>query len=406
VGRISAAVIDQGLSTATNFLLTLVAAKMLGVRDFGAFGVAYTVAVLIVGSARAAVASPALVLQEDAGRDDADGPLGAALATGLASGAAVAIAALFCHSDVRAVLLALAAVLPLVLVQDTGRLVEFAELQPTRALTLDVIWTIAMVAGLIALAASGVHATATLLLLVWGAAGGLSGLWTLWQHGRRIPRPSLHWLRHSWHYAWRYFVVFASTLGAFQVSALLLGVVSGVQAVGAVQAVQVLFGPLQNLSTGLMVAFVPDTTADTPLRDQRARLLGVTLCLTAIALAITGMVMVLPDNVGEMVLGDSWSPAKPLILAAGLCAAGFGITSGPMIGLRAARAVHESLVVGLQTSAFQLVIPVVGAVLADERGFMWGLVATWVIGIAMWVHLYRAVEGGRPVRPTPVGAGT
>jgi O-antigen/teichoic acid export membrane protein len=401
-GRVSASVIDQGLSTATNFLLTLLAAKLLGTRDFGAFSVAYLVAVAIVGSARAGVGSPALVLQRHATRDHAAGPLGSALTAGLVSGAVVALAALPCSPHVRPVMLALAVVLPGILVQDTGRLVAFAELLPARALVLDVIWAVAMVAGIAGAAALHIRETPATLVLIWGGAGTLSALWSLWTHGRRVPRPTITWLRHSWHFAWRYFVVFATTLGAFQVSALLLGVVSGVAAVGAVQAVQVLFGPLQNLATGLMNAFVPETTEDTPLRELRGRVMACSVALTGIALAIMAVGLVVPRELGEAFLGDSWDHARSLLVPAGLGAAMFGVCSGPVIGLRAARAVHETLVVGVQISTFQVVVPVLGAVLADQRGFMWALVGTWIAGAVLWLRCYRSIERGTPVRPTPV----
>jgi O-antigen/teichoic acid export membrane protein len=400
--RVSASVIDQALSTATNFLLTLLAAKLLGTGDFGAFSVAYLVAVAIVGSARAGVGSPALVLQRHATRDNAAGPLGSALTTGLVSGGVVALAALACTAHVRPVMLALAVVLPGILVQDTGRLVAFAELLPSRALVLDVIWTIAMIVGLVAAAVLDVRETPATLVLIWGGAGTLSALWSLWTHGRRIPKPTITWLQHSWHFAWRYFVVFATTLGAFQVSALLLGVVSGVAAVGAVQAVQVLFGPLQNLATGLMNAFVPETTEDTPLRELRSRVIACSVALTTIALTIMVVGLVVPKELGEAFLGDSWEHARSLLVPAGLGAAMFGVCSGPVIGLRAARAVHETLVVGVQIATFQVVVPVLGAVVDDQRGFMWALVGTWIAGSVLWLRCYRSIESGTPVRPTPV----
>jgi O-antigen/teichoic acid export membrane protein len=396
VGRVSASVLDQGLSTATNLLITLVAAGVLGVRGFGTFGVAYLVAVAVVGSVRAAIGSPALVLQDAAARDHASAPFGAALTTGLITGGLVALAALGSGPGLRGPLLALAVVLPGILIQDTGRLVEFAALRPGRALVLDVIWAVALVLGLVVVGTQ-TRFTATSLLLIWGGSGSLSALWTLWKHGRRLPRPSIHWLHECWEYAWRYLVVFASTLGVFQVTTLILGGISGVAAVGAVRASQVLFGPIQNLATGLMVALVPETSMDTPLRAQRNRLFVVSTMLTFVALAITGVGLLLPDSLGEAILGKSWGSARDLLVPAGLGAAMFGVASGPVIGLRAARAVHESLVVGLQISAFQFVVPVAGAVLADESGYMWALVITWILGTALWWRCYFAIERDWPV---------
>lgn len=395
IGRVSASVVDQGLSTATNLSITLVGAQVLGVHDFGTFGVAYLVAVAVAGSVRAGLGSTALIFQDDAARDDAARPLGAAVATGLAMLALVGVTGWLVGGELRAPLLALAITLPGMLVQDTGRLVEFAALQPAKALVLDVIWAVALIAGLVGVAAFA-RLTPALLILVWGGSGTLSGLWTLWAHGRRIPRPSLAWFHHSWEFAWRYLIVFASTLGVFQVTTLIVGGISGVAAVGAVRATQVLFGPIQNLAAGLMVAFVPETSADTPLRAQRGRVIFVSALLTLVAGLITLVAVLMPDSLGELVLGDSWAEARPLLVPAGLSAMLFGVTSGAVVGMRAARAAHESLVIGLQISGFQFVIPVVGALVGDERGYLWSLVITWILGTVLWWRGYLVREAAEP----------
>ena len=114
------------------------------------------------------------------------------------------------------------------------------------------------------------------------------------------------------------------------------------------------------------------------------------------ALGITAVALVMPDSLGEALLGDSWDAARGLILPAGISAAMFGATSGAVIGLRAARAAHETLVIGLQMTAFQAVIPTLGAVLDDERGFLWSMVLVWVIGSLVWWRCYLAIEARGP----------
>jgi hypothetical protein len=152
---------------------------------------------------------------------------------------------------------------------------------------------------------------------------------------------------------------------------------------------------VQNLATAMLVAFVPEISLETPLRDQRSRLLFVSVALTVIALAITGVALLLPDSLGEALLGDSWDGAHRLLLPAGLSAAFFGATSGAVIGLRAARAAHETRVIGLQMTAFQAVVPVIGAVVDDARGFLWCLVLTWVLGTGLWWRCYLRIESGK-----------
>lgn len=396
--RVSASIVDQVISTGTNVVITLSAAQLLGASSFGAFSTAYLVAVATIGCSRAAIGSPALVFQPDALRDGGREPFGASLACGMATAAVVAAAAaLLTDGALRGALLVVAASLPGLLVQDAARLVEFAAQRPGGALVLDVCWAVLIIAGFGAMALADVDPSAAVLLGLWGAAGTGSAVVAI-ARNRRLAAPSLAWLRRTWGFGWRYLAVYVSTLGALQIAIVALGGISGVAAVGAVAAVQILFGPLQNLATGLMVVFVPAVGPGTPLRGQRPRVVAGSLMLAALAALIGVVAALVPDEVGEAVLGASWDGARRLILPATLNAVMFGLTSGPVIGLRAARAVQESLSVGVRMAGFQVTVPLIGAVLGDEQGFMWGLVATWVAGCTIWWRCYLSVESGR-LRP-------
>jgi O-antigen/teichoic acid export membrane protein len=389
--RLSTSVIDQALSTVTNLAITLIAAQTLGVDDFGRFGVAYVIASLAAGAIRSSIGATVLIFQDEATADGGQHPFGAAMAVGLVLGTAAAAAGAAIGGDFVTSMLALGAILPGVLVQDTGRLLEFAALRPGRALGLDIVWAIVMGLAVVILAVADAFSPAT-LLLAWGGAGTASALVTLVQHDRCIPRPSFRWIRRTWEFAWRYLLMFASTMGVFQMTTVLLGAISGVDAVGAVRATQVLFGPLQNLATGLLVTFVPETTAETRLRDYRSRVIVSSIALAGVAVVVTVIAVSVPRSLGTAVLGDAWIEARHLLLPAGLAAVMFGLTNGAVLGLRAARAAHESVVIGLKISAFQLVIPIAGAVIDDASGYQWALVATWVIGMVLWWSGYAAVE--------------
>lgn len=389
--RVGASVIDQALSTGTNLFITLFAARFLDLEGFGAFSVAYLISATAGGVCRSALGSTALVFQDDVAEDDGYALLGGALGTGLATSGLLVALGIAVGGALGAPLLVLALVMPGLLLQDAARLIEFALLRPGRALALDVIWAVALAIGLVATSVFW-DITPAVLVAVWGGSGTISAAWALWTHGRRIPRPTIRWYQRTWSFGWRYLVVFVSTLGVFQVTTLILGGLVGVTAVGAVRATQVLFGPIQNLATGLMVAFVPELTGDTDLRAQRGRVLFVSGLLAGVAVAILVVGLLLPTTLGEAILGRSWPEARALILPAGFSAMLFGVTSGAVVGLRAARAVSESMIVGLQISGFQFAIPVVGALLGDEQGYMWSLVLTWIIGAALWWRCYRQVE--------------
>lgn len=409
--RAGAAIADQGLSVGTNFVITVVAARLLGVADFGIFGIAYLVYVMSIGVVRATVGEPALVRAGDVLTWRRD-MVASGLAVALTSACLTATAGLVVGGAIRATLLTMAVLLPGMTAQDLGRYVAFAERRPTGALRLDASWATAQVLGLIGLWATGEDGIVP-ILLVWGGAGTLAAVVGLRQAGFRVPRPSVAWIEDSWEYSWRYLASFAATAGTMYVTSLLLGTITGVEAVGAVRAAQVVFGPLNVLYTAMAAVVVPQTIRVAFPDLLQGRLVKISALMAAAAGLVTVAFALAPNNWGTRVLGASWESTESLVLAAGAVAALAAVVGGATIGLQARRAPSEALSVQLKLVPLQLLLPIAGAIIGGASGYMWALAATQVpAGILTWNAFLRvnrrwqAAGGVRPVarqQPAPDG---
>src|SRR5262245_43020125 len=124
------AAVDQALLSGFNLVVGIVAARATTVQEFGAFSVGFLVYVLVVNASRSVTTEP--LVSRWSQTDDREWPraVGAAGGTALALGAlgalgCLAAAAVF-GGPLRGTLVAIAAVLPALLVPDPARYVLVA----------------------------------------------------------------------------------------------------------------------------------------------------------------------------------------------------------------------------------------------------------------------------------------
>jgi hypothetical protein len=171
-----------------------------------------------------------------------------------------------------------------------------------------------------------------------------------------------------------------------------VGAIAGLAAAGALRAAQVLLGPLNVLFMGTQVVAVPEAVALSRQSHHRLRgfSLGLSTALAGAALAWGVIVVVLPDRLGEAILGVSWPDAQSVAPFAALAMAGTGATAGAFVGLRALAAARRSLRVRATVSPAILAGATLGAAAGGARGAAAGLaVATW-FGVTLWWREFRA----------------
>lgn len=399
--RLGIITVDQVVSGASNVLVTLLAAQLLGVALFGLFGIVLMVYVLVQGTTRALVSQPLLVHPEDATARPGDA-LGSTLAVGGYAGllvAAGALGALLLDGRLAAALLVLALALPLLGLQDAGRYLAFAGHRPAFALVLDLTWLLLLV---VALGVAVLLDARTLVWFVvcWAGSGSLAGVLLLWRHrGERI-RVNHRWLRRTWDFSWRYMLSFGAMQGSALAGTLALGGIAGAQALGAVRGAVFLMRPYATFQLAAIsggVAEIAKTPQDRASTRRHAR--RTTLLATGVAV-LNGLVLVfLPDPIGRLVLGDTWRYAEPLMLATGVQLVLLGLNSGARTALTGARMVRTTTWLDLATSPVILVAAVVGSLVAGASGFVWATaLVTGVCVVAWWVPFggYLLGRGEQP----------
>ncbi|MER5203552.1 hypothetical protein [Streptomyces sp. NPDC002825] len=388
VGRLSWGLADQAASSMSNFAVGIYVARSLGVTAFGVFGLAFVTYGVVLNISRGVATDPLVVrfsgVPTATWRTAVARSSGAALGVGAAVGAACLLVGLALGGSVGTAFTALGVVLPGLLLQDSWRFAFFAAGAGKKAFLNDLVWGVALVPAMVV--ADHVGSVAA-FVLAWGASAAVAAAYGLLQSGIR-PRPgrARGWLREQRDLGSRYLVENVSLSGAGQLRAYGLGAIAGLGAVGAVRGAELLLGPFLALLMGLSLVTVAE--AARVLRQAPHRL-G-TFCLVlgggqAAAAVLWGAALhLVPEGLGELLLGDVWPSASELIIPAALGLAGAGLGTGAAAGLRALGAARRSLRAQLFASVCYAAGGLGGAVAAGAAGSAWGVAAATLGSSTVW----------------------
>jgi hypothetical protein len=364
--------VDQALSSASNFGVAFVAARLLDPREFGAFGVGFAVYLIALGVSRSVATDP-LVLRFSATYDPKAerAALGTALGVGLGAALAVATAATAVAGPLGQALLAFATVLPALLLQDAVRFAAFARGEPRWAAASDGAWVLTEAAALWAVRSAPMDARLGLVVLAWGGSAAMGVVMPLlvWR-----VRPSLasaaRWLRTNAVLARRFAGEFAVTVGAGQLAVFSVAPLAGVAQAGALRAGQVLLGPLNVLFMACTQYAVPEGVR-LRRRDPRALrpaafVLGALLVGAAVLVGAAWAVA--PEGLGRAVLGPAWKLGRSVVVPMSLAMAGSGAATVAYAGLRVVEATDRSLRVRAAVAPAIVTAGTIGAAVGGVRG--------------------------------------
>src|SRR5664279_3188948 len=161
LGRASWNLTDQVLSAFTNVVLTFIVARTVNDADrFGAFSTALLIFYLLIGVERALVGQVMGIRHSDVPPDQMRGIAGRGLGTvavlGTLGGLAAAVAGLLVGGVVGPPLIAVGIVMPGLLMQDTCRMIFFAQAMPKLAAINDTVWALVQFSVIGLLIAGGV----------------------------------------------------------------------------------------------------------------------------------------------------------------------------------------------------------------------------------------------------------
>ncbi|MGY2066371.1 hypothetical protein [Blastococcus sp. SYSU DS0619] len=407
-GRRLLTLVDQGLSSGTNFVISIAAARALDARGLGVFAVAFATYLIAQGVARAACGEALIV--RHAGAPAARWPgltrasTGLATAIGLAIGLPGVAVGLVVGGGLGSALVALGVVLPGLLVQDAWRYSYFGQGRPGAAALLDTAWFVLLVPAL-AVALTGGRAGAASLVLAWGGAGALSVLVAV-VLDRTLPdlAAGRAFLAADRTLIVRYCLEFLTGYGAYQFLVYGLAAQFGLALAGVLRLALTALSPVNVLFQG---AYTIATIHGVALRDQGRRALlrwsgAVALALAGIAVAWTAVVLLLPEGVLVALLGETWPQARPLIPALGVWLVAIAVQSGAATGLHSIADSARSLRAQLLSAPAVLVLAWTGAVVAAAPGVAVGYALAGLVALVVWWVLY--LRGLDRVAVAPSGA--
>jgi O-antigen/teichoic acid export membrane protein len=390
---------DQVMSSATNFLTGMFAARTLGPEGFGYFSLLWTSYAVLLTMSRGLATDPLMVRFSDgaAGRhlvkDAIARSTGLAVAFGTLVGALAVTGGALLGGNLGRGFVALGVVAPALLLQDSWRYASLCSAAPRQALLNDTVWGIALVPALIlAIPRAG----AAGFVLAWGASAAVAaGFGFVQWRIRPHVGGALGWLRQHRDLGARYLVENVSVSGTGQIIAFGLGGLAGVAAVGSMRGAQQLLGPFTVLLYGISFVVVPEGTRILRASPHRFR----AFCLSIGGLLFTGALSLgviltfVPDRFGRALLGRVWDPASALLLPCALVLAAAGLSTGGGCGLRAMGAAKRALRAQLRSSGATVTLGLLGAALDGARGCCWGMAGAVAFGAGlMWYEFDGALK--------------
>lgn len=396
---------DQAASSVSNVLAAILVARSFDSPEpFGAFGLAMIVYQLVVGGAKSVIGHPLLSLYSpldpEARRRVIPDLQGAALCIGLGCSTVLVAVSAALGGMPGSALLALAVVLPFVLLQDTWRF-SFVVDRPGAALAIDLVWLVAVV---VVFPLAPADAGVAWYVMAWGLSGGLGavvGFAIAGGLGGR-PRP-LRWFTGHREIGARYFGEYLTAQAAGRMVATSVGAFAGLGALGAIKASEVYYGPHHTLHMGIYMVVVPEgaRSRDEPERLRRMLAL-VSLGLASLSTVWMCVGLLLPTAWGEELFGPTWAGAREIMLPMGMAMVAAGVTSGGLMGLRSLADAKRSLRARLHIVPWQVVCPLLGAALGGAWGFAVGLAIGRTAGaVIMWRTFDRALREGVEVPEVP-----
>lgn len=302
-------VLDQVVSSLTNVIVVLAAARAGNRYEFGAFSIVFGICVLSLGLRATTLGDLVLVRRSD-DDDFARSAAGSSVYLGLLTGGIAAVTAVVINLPSAIAITAVA--FPMLLLQDSMRYWAFAKREPARALFLDVTWLLVQSLALVIAGQSVGAAFASWML--GGTAASLLGL--------RYLAPNLHpvrlarFLRSQGALLRPYAFQYALTTGTTQVFTFLVAGLGSVRDAGALRGAQTIMGPYNIYLSADRVDLVTRLRA----RDQRRRIVErfvlSAVVVTLLAAGLVTVTLLIPDRIGEQFLGASWraaSAALPLV---------------------------------------------------------------------------------------------
>jgi O-antigen/teichoic acid export membrane protein len=390
---------DQVVSSSSNFLVGVLVGRYAGPGPYGAYILAFTMWLLVVGIHRALVTEPVVI---DGGlHDDRAATLRRGLIADLRL--AVVLALLLVPAGVLATvarddsagpsLLVLAVLLPALITQDYWRSMAFALGRPGMALLNDAAFVAVQVAALAVVIAAGGR-TAPWFLLAWGA-GAVTGAMAGFVQFRVNPfgRRRGPLFAYTWPFSRWLLADFLTIFAVDQTYVLLVALLLGPEEFGGLRAALSLMGPTAvilltggNLGLPMMAEANAGSGVDGLVRvaTKLTRVVG------AAVLGYCVIVFAVGPTLLTWIYGPEFSSAGNLTRVAAVTYAVAVASFGAGIAIRVARHARAMWMARLSVACLSGVSTVLLASALGVTGAAWAGVITAAAGAAATLAVFRS----------------
>lgn len=383
--------LDQGLSSVSNLLLSILVARVSGIEEFGLFGIAFAIYQLGLGSSRAFIGEPALIRIAKNRESGGNGGnlLGASLALGL-PGLAICLAIAIVSGEPSGVFAILGVGFPVLMATDSCRYWLFALERPKAAVALDATW-LAVQLGLYGLVSAFGAATTSAVLWTW-VVGAFAGCLLFMIMQRAIPSVpgGWKWIKSTRDLSFRFWGEYLTISGTQQSIIYFSVIFSGVAASGALRGGQVVVGPLSMVSMGVAVVALP-TLSRTAAAHSTWSLVKAAALVSGVLVTVTAAYAVtlafIPASAGELLLGESWTHGAALVPLLLVLTAVSNLAYGATAGLRALEKARLTLRLRLVTLPIALGAILIGASQSPAGAVIGAILGSSLQLICWWASL-------------------
>jgi O-antigen/teichoic acid export membrane protein len=269
VGKGALAVLDQGLSSGSNFLITILLARWLTAEQYGAYALAFSIFLLLAGAHESLISEPMMVFGPSSYGNHRREYLGVVLwiegALGLVFVGVLVCAALIAHhyaagSDLARALAGLCVSTPCVFLFWVARYAFYLEQCPGRAAAGSTLYSVLLLAGTLLVYRRGVLSPFTAFIVI--ACGAMTtAVFMLVRLKPVLKRGSNPGLKSVWNRHWHYGRWALGTAGMRwvpgNVSYILTGTLLGLADVGTLKALLNFFLPLGHVANSFGLVFQP-----------------------------------------------------------------------------------------------------------------------------------------------------
>lgn len=394
--RLNLAILSTAIVSIAGLLLTVTVARSASMYEFGQFALAMVVYSLVVGVLRAGIVDTTLAQRPDINVRNSG--FRRANASSMLMGVLVLLAGILTSNSY---MMLLSVALNGLVILDYIRTTSSALFRPQSNWIISVAWSTLVI--VVATASLIVTWSPWVAFVAWGIGGAALGYGAAFR--LHYPwRPGWPRDRQSTRAAGLFSLDYLVGSGSAALTTAILGAFLGPPIVGALRGAGTLLGPASLVASTCRSLAIPfllrargrgaaeSLTTERGFRLERKAALSVTAALTALAIPLVILVLLIPDALGIALLGDTWNLAQLVLLPMAIEVVGQLLGSVPSAGHRAAFAGRRALTLRVAVGVPRPIIVLLAAYRFGAPGAAWAMAAIAFVNAALWWSSYLRLK--------------